>query len=225
MLSRGERPKESLAVRFVLTAPDARLAEAWVEHCGHLDGVSVHRGSIFDVRCDTVVSPANSFGFMDGGIDALYVERFGRAVQDRLRRAILMRHDGELLVGTADIVETSDPQTPYLIAAPTMRVPMALGAQTINPYLATRAVLLLVRRGVFPDGPLAGQRLADHLGIVAFPGMGTGVGRVPAEIAARQVRIALEEHRHGPPRLPTSWAEASERHQLLYTDKPTRLQR
>ena len=36
----------------------------------------VHRGSIFDVACDAVVSPANSFGFMDGGIDALYVDRF-----------------------------------------------------------------------------------------------------------------------------------------------------
>jgi O-acetyl-ADP-ribose deacetylase (regulator of RNase III) len=211
-------------MKLVLTAMDAALADAWTQFCGDLDGVSVHRGSILDVACDAVVSPANSYGFMDGGIDALYVDKFGTAVQDRLRRAILTRHHGELLVGSAEIVETAHPRTPYLIAAPTMRVPMALGADTINPYLATRAVLLLVRHGVFPEGPLAGQRLAEHLRVIAFPGIGTGVGRVPAKIAARQVRTAIDEHLQDTFRLPASWAEASERHQLLYTDRPTRLQ-
>ena len=211
-------------MKLVLCATDAALADAWSKLCGTLDGVSVHRGSIFDVACDAVVSPANSFGFMDGGIDALYVDQFGMAVQDRLRRAILARHHGELLVGSAEIVATSHPRTPYLIAAPTMRVPMVLGSETINPYLATRAVLLLARHGVFPDGPHAGQRLADHLRVIAFPGMGTGVGRVPAQIAARQIRAAIDEHFRDEVRLPTSWAEASERHQLLYTDRPIRLQ-
>ena len=211
-------------MKIVLTAIDIPLAEAWAQYCGDLDFVSVHRGSIFGVAADAVVSPANSYGFMDGGIDAAYLDQFGMIVQDRVRRAILARHHGELVVGNADIVETADPKIPYLIAAPTMRVPMVLGAETINPYLATRAVLLLLRHGVFPDGPLAGKRLAHHLRVIAFPGMGTGVGRVPAKVAARQVRAAIDEHLLGSYRLPTSWAEASERHQLLYTDRPTRLQ-
>jgi O-acetyl-ADP-ribose deacetylase (regulator of RNase III) len=161
---------------------------------------------------------------MDGGIDAHYVDAFGLEVQNRLRRAILTRHHGELLVGSAEIIETGHVRTPYLIAAPTMRVPMVLGPETINPYLATRAALLLVRHGVFREGPLAGQRLSERLGVIAFPGMGTGVGRVSADLSARQVRIAIDEHLRGESRLPTSWAEASERHQLLYTDRPTRLQ-
>lgn len=209
---------------LVLTAMDDQLADAWARHCGDLAEIRLHRGSILDTECDAVVSPANSFGFMDGGIDALYLNHFGKAVQDRVRRAILARHHGELLVGSADIVETDDARIPYLIAAPTMRVPMVLAPETINPYLATRAVLLLARHGRFPDGPLAGQPLAQHLRVIALPGMGTGVGRVPAEIAARQVRAAFDEHLRGDFRLPSSWAEASERHQLLYTDRPTRLQ-
>lgn len=129
-----------------------------------------------------------------------------------------------LLVGSADIVETGDARIPYLITAPTMRVPMVLGAETIVPYLSTRAVLLLVQHGTFPEGPLAGQPIAQHVRVVAFPGMGTGVGRVPAEVSAQQVRTAIDEHLLDGFRLPTSWAEASERHQLLYTDRPTRLQ-
>jgi len=207
-------------MKIVLAATENRLADAWEKAFAGLGDVSVHRGSIFDVACDAVVSPANSYGFMDGGIDALYLDRFGVEVQTRLRRLILDRHHGELLVGGAEAVETGDPAQPYLIAAPTMRVPMVLGPETINPYLATRAVLLLARHGTLPIG----ERLSDRLRAIAFPGMGTGVGRVPAEICARQMRAAVDEVLLDGFRMPKSWAEASERHQLLYTDRPTRLQ-
>jgi O-acetyl-ADP-ribose deacetylase (regulator of RNase III) len=211
-------------MKIILAATAPSLASAWSRHCAGLDRVTIHHGSILDVACDAMVSPANSFGFMDGGIDALYMDAFGSAVQDRVRHAILSRHHGELLIGNADIVETGDDRARYLIAAPTMRVPMVLPEDTVNPYLATRAVLLLLRHGRFPDGKLAGQKISGHIGVVAFPGLGTGVGRVPAEIAARQMRAAIDDHRRAKARLPTSWAEASERHQQLYTTRPGRLQ-
>jgi len=211
-------------MEIVLTALDEALAESWTRHCGSLAEIRIHQGSIFDVGCDAVVSPANSFGFMDGGIDALYARRYGPAVQDRVRTAILKRHHGELLVGSAEIVETGDLRQPYLIAAPTMRVPMKLGPDTVAPYLAARAVLLLIRHGSFADGPSAGRPIGEIIRSIAFPGMGTGVGGVPTDICARQMRKAIEGHRSGSARLPLSWAEASEDHQLLYTNEPTRLQ-
>jgi O-acetyl-ADP-ribose deacetylase (regulator of RNase III) len=206
--------------QIILAAPESSLLDGWCKHCGDLDRVEIVEGSVFDVACDALVSPANSFGFMDGGIDAQYFDRWGPDVQDRLRLRILERHHGELLVGAAEIIETSNHDHPFLIAAPTMRVPMALGADTVNPYLATRAALLLVREGKFEDGKSVG----DRIGRVCFPGMGTGVGRVPVDICARQMRAAIEKHRQPRHSLPTSWAEASEAHQLLYTDKPRRLQ-
>lgn len=206
--------------RILLTSIDPLLTAAWRKWCGALQHVEIVEGSVFDVPADALVSPANSFGFMDGGIDAQYTDRFGTKVQDRLRLRILERHRGELLVGAAEIVETDDPQHPSVIAAPTMRVPMALSPESVNPYLSTRAALLLVRDGVFDDGaPISGR-----IRSICFPGMGTGVGRVPADICARQMRAAIEvatAERHV---LPKSWSEASEDHQLLYTDKPKRLQ-
>jgi hypothetical protein len=54
---------------IVIAAVESELADAWESHCGGLECVSVHRGSILDVPCDAVVSPANRFGLMDGGID------------------------------------------------------------------------------------------------------------------------------------------------------------
>ena len=211
-------------MKIVLAAVESDLADAWERHCGELPEVKVHRGSIFDLDVDAAVSPANSFGFMDGGIDRLYSHRFGWEVQDRLQELIRTRHHGELLVGTAEIVETGSPRIPYLIAAPTMRVPMVL-TDTINPYLAARAVLLLIRYGVIPSGLLAGEPVSSVVTSVVFPGLGTGVGRVGPNTCAHQVRAAIEEVLLGDGQYPRTWAEAQQKHQLLYTDRVRDLQR
>lgn len=179
-------------MNIVLAAVETDLADAWRRHCGDLPDVTVHRGSILDLSVDAIVSPANSFGFMDGGIDQLYSHRFGWDVQTRLQDSIRARHHGELLVGTAEIVETNNLQIPYVIAAPTMRVPMVL-TDTVNPYLAARAALLLIRHGVAPWGGLAGQPISAVVTSVAFPGLGTGIGRVSPDTCAQQVRTAIEE--------------------------------
>ena len=92
-----------------------------------------------------------------------------------------------------------------------MRVPMRLGDETVNPYLATRATLLLTR-----DDP--------RIKSIAFPGMGTGVGGVSAEICARQMRAALIDSLGPAKPMPSSWAEASENHQDLYGAAPRNLQ-
>jgi O-acetyl-ADP-ribose deacetylase (regulator of RNase III) len=195
------------------------LADAWQRFCGDLECIRIYSGSIFDVECDAVVSPANSFGFMDGGIDAQYMEFFGSEIQMSVQRTIFERHHGELLVGSAEIVETGHEKIPYLIAAPTMRVPMKL-QESVNAYLAARAVLLLVMHGSFPDG----SKIADTVKTIAFPGLGTGVGGIGFNTCARQMQSAIEDTVLDQYKMPKSWAEASERHQLLYTDRPRRLQ-
>lgn len=210
-------------MNIILTSVENALADAWERHCGDLDGVSVHRGSIFDVSADAVVSPANSFGFMDGGIDMLYSQRFGWHVQERLQETIREKHHGELLVGMAEIVETDEPDQPFLIAAPTMRVPMVL-RDSVNPYLAARAALLLVKHGVFTHGTYEGERIGDFVETIAFPGLGTGVGGIGPNTCAHQFRAALEEVALGRHVFPVSWADAQARHQRLYTDRVRDLQ-
>lgn len=198
-------------LQIVFAAVEDSLADAWELFCGDLPFVTVHRGSILDVRCDAVVSPANSFGFMDGGIDMFYSQCFGWGVQERLQRAIQTRHHGELLVGAAEIVETAHPDIPYLIAAPTMRVPMIL-RDSVNPYLAARAVLLMIRHGVFSEGTHAGEPVADFVKTVAFPGLGTGVGQVGPVTCANQMREAIDTVILENVSFPSSWADASSQH-------------
>jgi O-acetyl-ADP-ribose deacetylase (regulator of RNase III) len=204
---RGSSSERAVAPHFRTLVADLRIVLAAIE----------------PPLADAVVSPANSYGFMDGGIDALYMQHFGDEIQLRVRRQIYDHHAGELLVGVADIVETGHKRIPFLIAAPTMRVPMVL-QNSPNAYLAARAVLLLTTRGVFTSGHHTGQPVADHVRAVALPGLGTGVGRIGFNTCARQVRAAIDDVLVSGFQMPKSWAEASERHQLLYTDRPTRLQ-
>lgn len=210
-------------MKLILSATEASLADAWGKFCGDLDFVEIQRGSILDVDCDAVVSPANSFGFMDGGIDALYMDYFGAEIQMIVRQQIFEHHHGELIVGNADVVETGSERIPFLIVAPTMRVPMVL-AESVNPYLAARAVFRLVKEGVFVTGQFQGQRIGDHINRLAMPGLGTGVGKVGYNTCSHQVRSAINDVLLEQYRMPQSWAEASERHQLLYTTKLKRLQ-
>ena len=197
-------------MNLVLTGIDSALTEAWHKYCGDLPFVTIHSGSILDVACDAVVSPANSFGFMDGGIDAHYSRVFGRDVETRLRKLIRERHHGELLVGEAEIVETGRLEIPYLIAAPTMRVPMVL-KESVNPYLAARAVLILLKHRMFADG----CPVSDSVHTVAFPGLGTGIGRVAPDTCARQLRAAIDAILLDTMPNPETWTEAENTHLAL----------
>jgi len=213
------------------------LADAFRRYCGELEDVEVIQGDILELEVDAVVSPANSFGFMDGGIDMAYTNHFGWKVEQRLQQIIERKFDGELLIGQAQIVPTSNDRIPYLIAAPTMRVPMVLTRNTVNPYLAARAVLKHIEDGCPPifqqDGLTdeVGRYVDDAITIrrsptintqvhsVAFPGLGTGIGQVPPNVCAHQVKCAIENVRAGDVPYPHSLGNAVERHRGLFPNE------
>lgn len=72
-------------MRVVLTSTNDELYKAWTRFCGDLPNVEIFSGSILDAGCEAVVSPENSFGFMDGGLDDLLLRRFGRGIQERVQ--------------------------------------------------------------------------------------------------------------------------------------------
>jgi O-acetyl-ADP-ribose deacetylase (regulator of RNase III) len=139
-------------------------------------------GDIFDVTADAIVSPANSFGFMDGGIDAVYSMRWPH-IQKVLQEELLANHYGEMPVGSAVIVPTGDAAIPWCVSAPTMRVPMDIRG-TVNAYLAFRAALIAVMRH--------NERCPQKIKSVLSPGMGTAVGMMPVTIAAMQMHHAYK---------------------------------
>lgn len=171
-----------------------QLVRAWDEAFDSFDFVAVRKEDFFDVPADAMVSPANSFGIMDGGLDLAIRDTLGLQVQEAVQRAIVEQHHGELPVGAAVVVPSGDGRWPFLVAAPTMRIPESV-AQTVNAYLAFRAVLLAVKR----HNEAAG---APVIRTLVCPGLGTGIGGMEARRCAAQMALALK-HVMAPARIPS----------------------
>lgn len=182
-------PVSLAAPHILLCALDGTLADAWRPVAEGRPGISVHTGSIVDTPVDAVVSPANSYGWMRGGVDALYANTF-HGVEERVRSAVLAYHGGELPVGEAVLVPTGVSRPYWLISAPTMREPgEQLPADTVHPYLAARAVFRLWQDGRLDDG----RPVREVISVIGLPGLGTGVGGVDPAVCARQVSAAWDE--------------------------------
>lgn len=158
--------------------------------------IEVFHGTLDELEACAVVSPANSFGFMDGGVDYAYSALFGWGVQDRAQAEIAKLPFGELLVGQALTVSTEYDRIPWLISAPTMRVPKQI-FDANDVMLATRAA--------------TAEALAKGLSSVAFPGMGTGCGMLMPEIAVAAMICGITNALR-PMGKPSSWREAQHRH-------------
>ena len=54
------------------------MVNAWKEFFDGVEDVTIIHGSILDdPKWDAFVSPANSFGFMNGGVDLAYSDHYG----------------------------------------------------------------------------------------------------------------------------------------------------
>jgi len=162
---------------------NADIVAAWREAFADLGNVEVSQGDILELEADAIVSPANSFGDMDGGIDLAYARHFGYEIEGRLQEQINQHHHGELPVGQALVLATQHKAIPYMVSAPTMRVPSSI-PRTVNVYLAMRAALIAVQAH--------NKKSVRTIESLLVPGLGTGIGEMPPARAARQMRIAFD---------------------------------
>lgn len=130
---------------------------------------------------DAYVSPANSFGYMNGGIDLAYA-RIWPDIQEKVQEYIIDNYEfEEVPVGDAFILFNVEEEEDTfikqiaLIVAPTMRIPMKI--PPINVYLATRAAVY--------------QGLKEEFKTIAIPGMGTGSGGVHPKEAGWAMRKGI----------------------------------
>lgn len=106
--------------------------------------VSVHVTDIFGKGGKVFATPGNSYGWMDGGIDLAFAQRFP-GLEGMAQRAAKDTEAGEILVGQAVCLEDGETSVIY---APTMRVPRRIA----DPYdirLAVRAVFRVARERGF----------------------------------------------------------------------------
>jgi O-acetyl-ADP-ribose deacetylase (regulator of RNase III) len=203
------------------------MATAWKLLWKNHPAVEISSGDIFEVEpTDAIVSPANSFGFMDGGIDGYYSYRWPR-VQEELQKFLANHHYGELPVGNAVIIpiphgdentilpgpwkrQEGQPDFKWLISAPTMRIPMDITG-TVNAYLAFRAALIaLLKHNEAND--LEPER---QITSILCPGLGTAIGKLEPKVAALQMHMAYKHILEEPLQLGSDLGNAWNMHDML----------
>ena len=170
--------------KITLIDSNSSLCEAWRNAFSDYPEVDVLAGDYFQRDADAIVSPANSFGFMDGGLDLAIKEELGHKVEEDIQKVIVDKYHGEMPVGCAEIIETTNNRWKHMIAAPTMRVPEHIGF-TLNPYIAFRAILIAINTHNKDD-------TKTPIKTLICCGLGTGVGSVTPTRCAGHMRAAYK---------------------------------
>ena len=166
-------------MNIILCDLNSWLADAWKHEFRYEQNVKIIQGNILDIEdFNAIVAAGNSFGIMDGGLDALYVRKWGEQLQDRVRQDIIDWNDGYLPVGESinlGLRSRTDCEK-SLIYTPTMTVPMDV-SDSVNVFLSFQTALLT----------------AEDIGVETLlcPGLGTGTGNMNPKVAAKQMYFAF----------------------------------
>jgi len=160
------------------------LCDMWKQVFSSYPEVEVLQGDYFQQSADAIVSPANSFGIMDGGLDLAIRNELGFQIETDIQEVILNKYHGEMPIGSAEIINTNHGKWSYMIAAPTMRVPENI-AFTLNAYIAFRAILIAINNfnESKPNRPIKS---------LVCSGLGTGIGSMEPVKCATQMRAAYK---------------------------------
>ncbi|MEU7764077.1 macro domain-containing protein [Nocardia sp. NPDC049190] len=168
--------RKQAPLRVVLTDINPDVVVAWRAAFADNPEIEIHHGSILDEHVDAWVTPTNSRGRMDGGLDAVIKQHLGAGIQLRVQRAIRDQCAGRLPVGSAVCVPSGATNPRYLISTPTMETSVQNVSETLNVALACAAGFQAIHRQN-NDAP-------GSIASVALVGMGAETGNVPARVCA-----------------------------------------
>ncbi|BCJ45072.1 hypothetical protein GCM10010168_68720 [Actinoplanes ianthinogenes] len=162
--------------KVILVDVNAKVIEAWRSAFADNPEVEIHQGSILTQQADAWVSPTNSHGAMNGGVDAVIKRHLGAGIQLRVQRAIRDGFGEALPIGSAVCVPSGAATPKFLIAAPTMEQSSENVRETLNVALACAAAFQAVH--------MQNAKAPGSIASVALVGMGAATGRVPAQVCA-----------------------------------------
>ncbi|MEU5536962.1 macro domain-containing protein [Streptomyces sp. NPDC020362] len=163
-------------LRVVLTDVNTAVVESWRAAFADTPEIEIRKGSILDEDVDAWVSPTNSRGRMDGGVDAVVKRHLGAGIQLRVQKAIRSRFAGHLPVGSAVCVPSGAVVPRFLISTPTMETSSQNVSETLNVALACAAAFQAIHQ--------QNSEAPGSIRSVALVGMGARTGRVPARVCA-----------------------------------------
>ncbi|MFC3980701.1 macro domain-containing protein [Streptosporangium jomthongense] len=163
-------------LRVVLTDVNTEVVQSWLAAFADTPEIDITRGSILDQNVDAWVTPTNSKGRMDGGVDAVIKRHLGAGIQLWVQRAIKDEFGGTLPVGSAVCVRSGAVTPKFLISTPTMTRSAQDVSETLNVALACAAAFQAVH--------MHNRNEPGAITSVALVGMGAATGQVPARVCA-----------------------------------------
>jgi O-acetyl-ADP-ribose deacetylase (regulator of RNase III) len=136
---------------------------------------------------DILVSPANSFGVMNGGIDKDIAKQWPDVAKNVLDKVKCSNYSDNgnrqyIPVGKCEIVYLDNKKKDkFLLIAPTMYGPQKI-VGTQNVALAFSAIINLIKNITYPI-------------VIACPCLGTGVGCMTGDESAKQIDKVLQNYR------------------------------
>lgn len=193
-----------IEIKIYLLDRNKEMTDAWKKYFTE-DEVEIVNADFSDFMdshkdIDTVVSPANSFGLMDGGYDKAITDYFGKQLMNDVQKVIKKHWYGEQPVGTSlsviikdgrDARFSSEGVPMILIHTPSMRTPEVIKDPRII-YQCMRTTLI--------EAKTVG---AMNIVIPAFGGL---TGRVYCDTIAKMMKYAYDSIMNPPKEL--NWGYA-----------------
>lgn len=140
--------------------------------------VHIARADLWTLPVDAIVNPSNSLGIMGGGIGGSLRKQGGDIIQQQAMQS------APIAVGAALVTTAGQLPAKNVIHVPTMEEPgMKISAENVRR--AARAALIAADR--------------NHFKVIAMPGIGTDLGEVPCDEAARAIVEEIRAHRRPNP--------------------------
>ncbi len=165
-----------MLVKVVLVDINPKMIAAWRDTFEENPEVEIVQGSMTDMQVSAWVSPTNSGGRMDGGLDLVIKKFLGDGVEKLVQKQIKERFSGKMPLGRTTCVQTGKVMPAWLISTPTMVGSNEDISDTLNVALACGAAFQAVHT--------QNEEQPGSIRSVALPGLGANTGRVPAEICA-----------------------------------------
>jgi O-acetyl-ADP-ribose deacetylase (regulator of RNase III) len=165
-----------MLVKVLLVDINPKIIAAWRSSFEGNPEVEIVHGSMLDQPVSAWVSPTNSAGNMDGGLDLVIKNFLGSKIEHQVKGEIKRKHQGAMPVGHAVCVPTERVQPRFLISTPTMVSSNQDISASMNVALACAAAFQAVH--------IQNTEEPGSIRSVALPGLGAQTGRVPAEICA-----------------------------------------
>lgn len=150
-----------------------------------------------EMSYDCIVSPGNSHGIMDGGIDMPIARMFGHYAEfiERVQTHLKKECNFKQIPGSATLIPTGDARCRYLIHTPTMLVPLPIQDKTVVYWCFYN---LLQSASTAPD-----------IKRICMSGLGTGAGRVRGCEFIKLVTLAYDHFIENSLRTSIAWSVAN----------------